>query len=166
MESIIFFSVPLATGLLGWGITELLLRHGHVYYGAAAWTGKHQQWLTSIRFDQAGTQAAYEADAATPLDPDDLMKLAEAAYGAGHLEVALETYERAHAEPDIDRAATVVARLESDATLEQTRAEVAADGEDPVRSEIERLRSSGRGENAARPPRSRRPRARTHRSGV
>jgi transposase len=43
-------------------VSKLLLRHGHVYYGGAAWTGKHQQWLTSIRFDQPGTQAAYDAD--------------------------------------------------------------------------------------------------------
>jgi hypothetical protein len=43
-------------------VSKPLLRHGHVYYGGAAWTGKHEQWLLSIRFDQAGTQAAYEAD--------------------------------------------------------------------------------------------------------
>jgi hypothetical protein len=43
-------------------VSKLLLRHGHVYYGGAAWTGKHTVWLNSVRFDQAGTQAAYEAD--------------------------------------------------------------------------------------------------------
>lgn len=46
-------------------ISKLLLRHGHVYYGGAAWTGKHEQWLDQIRFDgpeRAGTQAAYDAD--------------------------------------------------------------------------------------------------------
>ena len=46
-------------------ISKLLLRHGHVYYGGAAWTGKHEQWLNQIRFDgpgQTGTQAAYDAD--------------------------------------------------------------------------------------------------------
>jgi transposase len=43
-------------------VSKLLLRHGHVYYGGAAWTGKHEQWLRSIRFDQPGTQAAYDAD--------------------------------------------------------------------------------------------------------
>lgn len=43
-------------------VSKLLLRHGHLYYDGAAWTGKHQQWLRSIRFDQAGTQAAYDAD--------------------------------------------------------------------------------------------------------
>lgn len=43
-------------------VSKLLLRHGHVYYGGAAWTGKHEAWLRSIRFDQAGTRAAYEAD--------------------------------------------------------------------------------------------------------
>lgn len=43
-------------------VSKLLLRHGHVYYGGKAWTGKHEQWLGSIRFDRVGTQAAYEAD--------------------------------------------------------------------------------------------------------
>ena len=43
-------------------VSKLLLRHGYVYYGGSAWTGKHTQWLTSIRFDQPGTQAAYDAD--------------------------------------------------------------------------------------------------------
>ena len=46
-------------------ISKLLLRHGHVYYGGAAWTGKHEQWLNQIRFaglERAGTQAAYDAD--------------------------------------------------------------------------------------------------------
>src|SRR3954463_341864 len=39
--------------------------HGHVYYGGTAWTGRHEQWLTQIRFDgpeRAGTRAAYDAD--------------------------------------------------------------------------------------------------------
>lgn len=43
-------------------VSKLLLRHGHVYYGGKAWTGKHEMWLNSIRFDQAGTRVAYEAD--------------------------------------------------------------------------------------------------------
>jgi transposase len=43
-------------------VSKLLLRHGHVYDGGAAWTGKHEQWLNSIHFDQPGTQAAYDAD--------------------------------------------------------------------------------------------------------
>ena len=43
-------------------VSKLLLRHGHVYYGGAAWTAKHTTWLNSIRFDQPGTQAAYDAD--------------------------------------------------------------------------------------------------------
>lgn len=43
-------------------VSKLLLRHGHVYYGGKAWTGAHQAWLHRIRFDQAGTRAAYEAD--------------------------------------------------------------------------------------------------------
>ena len=43
-------------------VSKLLLRHGHVYYGGNAWTGKHAAWLRAIRFDQPGTRAAYEAD--------------------------------------------------------------------------------------------------------
>jgi transposase len=46
-------------------ISKLLLRHGYVYYGGQAWTGKHEAWLRTIRFtgpEQAGTAAAYEAD--------------------------------------------------------------------------------------------------------
>lgn len=43
-------------------VSKLLLRHGHVYYGGKAWTGKHHAWLHRIQFDQPGTQAAYEAD--------------------------------------------------------------------------------------------------------
>jgi transposase len=43
-------------------VSKLLLRHGHVYYGGAAWTVSHTNWLHGIRFDLRGTQAAYEAD--------------------------------------------------------------------------------------------------------
>ena len=43
-------------------VSKLLLRHGHVYDGGAAWTGKHTTWLNSIRFDQPGTRVAYDAD--------------------------------------------------------------------------------------------------------
>lgn len=43
-------------------VSKLLLRHGHVYYGGPAWNRPHSNWMHSIRFDQAGTQAAYEAD--------------------------------------------------------------------------------------------------------
>ena len=43
-------------------VSKLLLRHGHVYYGGAAWTGKHAQWLGSVRFEELGTRAAYDAD--------------------------------------------------------------------------------------------------------
>jgi len=43
-------------------VSKLLLRHGHVYYGGAAWTAKHTVWLNSIRFEELGTQAAYDAD--------------------------------------------------------------------------------------------------------
>jgi transposase len=43
-------------------VSKLLLRNGHVYYGGAAWTARHHIWLHRIRFDLAGTQAAYEAE--------------------------------------------------------------------------------------------------------
>jgi transposase len=46
-------------------ISKLLLRHGHVYYGGQAWTGKHEQWLDHIDFggpERAGTRAAYDAE--------------------------------------------------------------------------------------------------------
>jgi transposase len=43
-------------------VSKLLLRHGHVYYSGAAWSAKHTVWLNSVRFDQPGTRAAYEAD--------------------------------------------------------------------------------------------------------
>jgi transposase len=46
-------------------VSKLLLRHGHVYYGGEAWTGKHEAWLHAIHFsgtERAGTRAAYEAD--------------------------------------------------------------------------------------------------------
>jgi transposase len=43
-------------------VSKLLLRHGHVYYGGPAWSTRHGLWLRSIRFDQSGTRAAYEAD--------------------------------------------------------------------------------------------------------
>ncbi len=43
-------------------VSKLLLRHGHVYYGGQTWTGKHHAWLHRIRFNLAGTQAAYEAE--------------------------------------------------------------------------------------------------------
>lgn len=49
-------------------VSKLLLRHGHVYYGGDAWTGKHHQWLRGIRFEGhglAGTRAAYESDLET-----------------------------------------------------------------------------------------------------
>jgi transposase len=43
-------------------VSKLLLRHGYVYCGGKAWTAAHEAWLRRIRFDQMGTQTAYEAD--------------------------------------------------------------------------------------------------------
>jgi transposase len=39
---------------------KLLLRHGHVYDGGQAWTGKHDAWLRSLHLNGAGSRAAFE----------------------------------------------------------------------------------------------------------
>ncbi len=41
-------------------LSKLLLRHGIVYCGGRAWTGVHQRWLRSQRFELPGTRAAFE----------------------------------------------------------------------------------------------------------
>lgn len=38
-------------------LSKLLLRHGIVYYGGAAWTGKHDQWLRSEALPQLSERA-------------------------------------------------------------------------------------------------------------
>ncbi len=43
-------------------LSKLLLRQGIVYSGGAAWTGTHDLWLRSQRFDQPASQAAFDAD--------------------------------------------------------------------------------------------------------
>jgi len=46
-------------------LSKLLLRHGIVYSGGAAWNGPHDVWLRSHARDQLGsaaTQAAFDAD--------------------------------------------------------------------------------------------------------
>jgi transposase len=43
-------------------LSKLLLRHGHVYYGGAAWTGAHDAWMRKIVFELPGTAAAFDAD--------------------------------------------------------------------------------------------------------
>ena len=42
-------------------LSKLLLRQGIVYYGGRAWTGKHELWLRTQRFDTPGLQLAYDA---------------------------------------------------------------------------------------------------------
>jgi len=42
-------------------LSKLLLRQGIVYYGGNAWTGKHEQWLRTHRFEVPGLQVAYDA---------------------------------------------------------------------------------------------------------
>src|SRR6476620_10608646 len=41
-------------------LSKLLLRQGIVYYGGRAWTGKHELWLRTQRFDTPGLQLAYD----------------------------------------------------------------------------------------------------------
>jgi transposase len=43
-------------------LSKLLLRHGIVYSGGAAWTGVHQVWLQGQRFGQRGVQLAFDAE--------------------------------------------------------------------------------------------------------
>nr|WP_328841890.1 IS110 family transposase [Nakamurella leprariae] len=43
-------------------LSKLLLRQGIVFSGGQAWTGAHEQWLRSQRFDLPGRQLAFEAD--------------------------------------------------------------------------------------------------------
>jgi transposase len=40
-------------------LSKLLLRHGRVYSGGQAWSGKHEWWLRRQRFDDAHTAAAF-----------------------------------------------------------------------------------------------------------
>jgi transposase len=45
-------------------LSKLLLRHGQVYYGGAAWTGKHEAWLTGTAraaLPDGGTKMAFDA---------------------------------------------------------------------------------------------------------
>lgn len=41
-------------------LSKLLLRHGRVYSGGNPWGPGHERWLRSVRFDQYGTQAAFD----------------------------------------------------------------------------------------------------------
>jgi transposase len=40
--------------------SKLLLRHGIVYSGGKAWTGTHERWLRTQRFERPGTRAAFD----------------------------------------------------------------------------------------------------------
>jgi transposase len=42
-------------------LSKLPLRQGIVYCGGRAWTGKHELWLCTQRFDTPGLQQAYDA---------------------------------------------------------------------------------------------------------
>ena len=46
-------------------LSKLLLRHGIVYYGGSAWTGKHDAWLRHEalpQLDRAATRLAFDSD--------------------------------------------------------------------------------------------------------
>ena len=43
-------------------LSKLLLRHGIVYYGGTAWTGRHDVWLRHQRFENPTTQVTFESD--------------------------------------------------------------------------------------------------------
>lgn len=43
-------------------VSKLLLRHGSLYCGGSAWTGKHLEWLSQQQFALPGTQSAFNAD--------------------------------------------------------------------------------------------------------
>jgi len=51
-------------------LSKLLLRHGIVYYGGKAWTGKHDAWLRTEALGQLSTRAtrlAFDSDYETVL---------------------------------------------------------------------------------------------------
>src|SRR5207247_7715748 len=41
-------------------LSKLLLRHGLLWYGGRAWTGRHERWLRAQRFELPGTRVAFE----------------------------------------------------------------------------------------------------------
>ena len=41
-------------------LSKLLLRHGIVYYGGTAWTGKHDAWLRAQRFEGRASRVTFE----------------------------------------------------------------------------------------------------------
>jgi transposase len=48
-------------------LSKLLLRHGIVYSGGTAWTGRHDVWLRQQRFENPTTQLTFESDYDTVL---------------------------------------------------------------------------------------------------
>jgi transposase len=41
-------------------LNSLLIRHGYVYQNGDLWTGKHEQWLDSLEFDQASLESVFD----------------------------------------------------------------------------------------------------------
>jgi transposase len=52
-------------------LSKLLLRHGIVYYGGTAWTGKHDVWLRRQRFEHPATQLTFESAFALAVEIGD-----------------------------------------------------------------------------------------------
>ena len=48
-------------------LSKLLLRHGIVYYGGHAWTGKHETWLRQQRFESRAVRLAFDSEHETVL---------------------------------------------------------------------------------------------------
>ena len=51
-------------------LSKLLLRHGIVYYGGKAWTGKHDMWLchdAAAQLTSRATRLAFDSDYETVL---------------------------------------------------------------------------------------------------
>lgn len=66
-------------------LSKLLLRQGIIYCGGRAWTGKHELWLRTHRFDVPGLQLAYDTAFDTmvaTLDRRDRLDTAIAAMAA------------------------------------------------------------------------------------
>ena len=79
-------------------LSHLLFRHGIVYYGGKAWTGKHQLWLRAQRFTTPGLQDAYDTSFDAMLATADRRDRGSAGHwlqGAGG-EERRELLERSH----------------------------------------------------------------------
>jgi transposase len=63
-------------------LSKLLLRQGIVYTGGKPWTGVHDAWLRSQRFDHTGRQLAFDAAYETMIMTSDRRDRLDEAIGA------------------------------------------------------------------------------------